>query len=187
MRTSRRFAFSGIRRSSRKYAVCFARIRSPNPPVVRWSVARQDSSCWPLWSAINPVGSSTHRALSATEVGRQARAVALVIRNSTRHGGDVPFTLSLQEFVAWREQSRSFEMLAAVDHAATGAAAIAIAVRRRRPSNRRRCQLISFALSTGSRIPFIPPFPESIPKRSRARRPRLMCSPASLARRRLPA
>lgn len=40
--------------------------------------------------------------------------------------GDFPFALSLQEFVAWRDQSRSFEMLAAVDHAATGTAAIAI-------------------------------------------------------------
>lgn len=40
--------------------------------------------------------------------------------------GDFPFALSLPEFVAWRDQSRSFETLAAVDHAATGAAAIAI-------------------------------------------------------------
>jgi putative ABC transport system permease protein len=39
--------------------------------------------------------------------------------------GDFPFPLSLPEFVAWREQSRSFEVLAAVDHAATGPVAIA--------------------------------------------------------------
>ena len=40
--------------------------------------------------------------------------------------GDFPFALSLPEFPAWRDQSRSFEVLAAVDHAATGTAAIAI-------------------------------------------------------------
>jgi putative ABC transport system permease protein len=40
--------------------------------------------------------------------------------------GDFPFPLSLPEFVAWREQSRSFEALAAVDHAATGTVAIAV-------------------------------------------------------------
>jgi putative ABC transport system permease protein len=40
--------------------------------------------------------------------------------------GDFPFALSLHEFVAWRDQSRSFEALAAVNHAATGNAAITI-------------------------------------------------------------
>jgi putative ABC transport system permease protein len=34
--------------------------------------------------------------------------------------GDFPFPLSLPEFAAWRDQSRSFEALAAVDHQATG-------------------------------------------------------------------
>jgi putative ABC transport system permease protein len=40
--------------------------------------------------------------------------------------GDFPFSLSLPEFVAWRDQSRSFEVLAAVDHAATGPVAIGL-------------------------------------------------------------
>jgi putative ABC transport system permease protein len=37
-----------------------------------------------------------------------------------RQRGDFPYSLSLPEFRAWRDQSRSFEVLAAVDHAATG-------------------------------------------------------------------
>jgi putative ABC transport system permease protein len=40
--------------------------------------------------------------------------------------GDFPYPLSFVEFWTWRDQSRSFEVLAAVDHEATGNTAIAI-------------------------------------------------------------
>jgi putative ABC transport system permease protein len=40
--------------------------------------------------------------------------------------GNFPLALSLPEFMAWRDQSRSFEVLAAVDHAATGTTAVTI-------------------------------------------------------------
>jgi putative ABC transport system permease protein len=51
--------------------------------------------------------------------------VVRVSKLDTERGG-FPYSLSLPEFRAWRDQSRSFESLAAVDHAATGAAPIAI-------------------------------------------------------------
>ena len=57
-------------------------------------------------------------------VSDQERVVRVSKLDAQR--GNFPFALSLHEFVAWREQSRSFEVLAAVDHAATGNTAIAI-------------------------------------------------------------
>ena len=40
--------------------------------------------------------------------------------------GDFPVSLSFPEFIAWREQTRSFDVLSAVDHAATGTLPLAI-------------------------------------------------------------
>ena len=40
--------------------------------------------------------------------------------------GNFPTSLSLPEFVAWREQTRSFDVVSAVDHAATGTVPLAI-------------------------------------------------------------
>lgn len=40
--------------------------------------------------------------------------------------GNFPTSLSLPEFAAWREQTRSFDVLSAVDHAATGTVPLAI-------------------------------------------------------------
>ncbi len=51
--------------------------------------------------------------------------VVYVSKLDVQRGG-FPHALSLPEFAAWRERSRSFEVLAAVDHAATGVTTIAI-------------------------------------------------------------
>lgn len=57
-------------------------------------------------------------------VADQDQVVHISKRDTQR--GDFPLALSLPEFDAWRRESRGFEMLAAVDHAATGPAAITI-------------------------------------------------------------
>jgi putative ABC transport system permease protein len=57
-------------------------------------------------------------------VSSQDRVVRISKVDAQR--GDFPFALSLPELALWREQSRNFETLAAVDHAATGKVAIAI-------------------------------------------------------------
>ena len=57
-------------------------------------------------------------------VAEQERVVHISKRDTQR--GDFPLALSLPELTAWRDESRSFETLAAVDHAATGPVPIAI-------------------------------------------------------------
>src|SRR5688572_28064695 len=51
--------------------------------------------------------------------------VVLVSKLDTRRD-NFPSSLSFPEFVAWREQTRSFDVLSAVDHAATGTVPLAI-------------------------------------------------------------
>src|SRR5262245_22719562 len=55
-------------------------------------------------------------------VAEQDRVVHISKRDTQR--GGFALALSLPEFAAWRDESRSFEMLAAVDHAASGPVAI---------------------------------------------------------------
>src|SRR5574341_725346 len=57
-------------------------------------------------------------------VPNQERVVRVSKLDTDR--GDFPYSLSLPEFEAWRDQSRSFEVAAAVDHAATGTQPIAL-------------------------------------------------------------
>ena len=57
-------------------------------------------------------------------VPEQDRVVHVSKRDAERAG--FPFSLSFPEFEAWRDQSRSFEVVAAIDHAATGNVAIGI-------------------------------------------------------------
>jgi putative ABC transport system permease protein len=54
----------------------------------------------------------------------QDRVVHVSKRDTQR--GNFPLALSLPEFAAWRDESRSFDALAAVDHAATGPVPITI-------------------------------------------------------------
>ena len=48
------------------------------------------------------------------------------VTKSDVHRDNFPVPLSLHEFAAWREAARSFESLAAVDHAATGPTSIGL-------------------------------------------------------------
>jgi putative ABC transport system permease protein len=57
-------------------------------------------------------------------VPHQDRAVRVSKLDAQRD--NFPSSLSLPEFAAWREQTRSFDVLSAVDHAATGTVPIAI-------------------------------------------------------------
>ena len=57
-------------------------------------------------------------------VPNQERVVRVSKLDTTR--GNFPTSLSLPEFDAWRETTRSFEVLAAVDHAATGNIGVAV-------------------------------------------------------------
>ena len=75
--------------------------------------------------------------------------VVRVSKLDTERGG-FPYSLSLPEFRAWRDQSRSFEALAAVDHAATGTAPIAIDGQTSAGRRWRRCRPTSSACFIGA-------------------------------------
>src|SRR5512138_196722 len=65
-----------------------------------------------------------HAVLLQPLVPDQSRV--MLVSKADIQRGDFPVPLSLHEFELWRDQSRSFQALAAVDHAATGPTSIAV-------------------------------------------------------------